>query len=264
MTLRSYVDHVRAYVSSLMPMNLGLRTPFTSGWPLGKFAAGVLYAALLIAFARLGWGRRRQPISLLVVVMIAYPFMYALSPAAWNAAEPRYALLSLPALAVLLAYPLRTPARVAVGVVVAVALTGLALARMDAHVEVMPGVVNPRHYGPLIAELDRNKVSRIYSDYWIAYRLAFETDERIIAAQSSLDRRNLRVRDGRVVASSQGWSRNWSYNRAVDNSDYAAIVFTRADWWEPKSRGLLTAHGYTRVVVGSFVVYVPPKHAEPR
>ena len=109
MTLRSYVDHVRAYVSSLMPMNLGLRTPFTAGWPLGKIAAGLIYAALLIAFARLGWRRRRQPISLLVVVTIAYPLMYALSPAAWNANEPRYALLSLPALAVLLAYPLRTP-----------------------------------------------------------------------------------------------------------------------------------------------------------
>ena len=83
----------------------------------------------------------------------------------------------------------------------------------------MPGVVNPRHYGPLVAELDRNSVDRVYADYWIAYRLAFETDERIIAAQSSMARRNLRVRDGRVVASSQGWSRNWSYNRAVDASE---------------------------------------------
>ena len=259
MTLQSYVDHVRAYVSSLMPMNLGLRTPFTSGWPLGKPAAVVLYAALLIAFARLGWGRRRQPISLPVVVTLAYPLMYALSPAAWNAAEPRYALLSLPALAVLLAYPLRTPVRVAVGVVVAVALTGLALTRMDAHVEVMPGVVNPRHYGPLVAELDQNNVDRVYADYWIAYRLAFETDERIIAAQSNLARRNLRVRDGRVVTSSPDWSRNWSYNRAVDESGRAALVFTRADPVEPEDRELLIEHGYRRKAVGPFVVYLPPE-----
>jgi hypothetical protein len=258
MTLRSYVDHVRAYVSSLMPMNLGLRTPFTSGWPLGKIAAGLIYAALLIAFARLGWRRRRQPISLLVVVTIAYPLMYALSPAAWNANEPRYALLSLPALAVLLAYPLRTPARVAAGVAVAVALTGLSLTRMDPHVEVMPGVVNPRHYGPLIAELDRNEVDRVYADYWIAYRLTFETDERIIAAQSSLNRPNLRVRQGRVMPLGQGWSRNWSYNRAVDRADRAAIVFTRADPVETDDRALLVEHGYRRHAVGPFVVYLPP------
>jgi hypothetical protein len=108
MSLGSYVDHVRAYVSSLMPMNLDLRTPYTSSWPVTKPVAALIYVALLVALGVLGWRRRRRPISLLVVVMLGYPLMYAISPATWNAAEPRYALLSLPALAVLLAYPLRT------------------------------------------------------------------------------------------------------------------------------------------------------------
>lgn len=258
MTLGSYVDHIRAYVFALTPMNLNLRTPYTSAWPLGKPTATVVFVALVTAFACLAWRHRRKPTSLLVVVMVGYPFVYALSPATWYAAEPRYALLSLPVLALLLAYPLRTIARAWVAVVAAVLLTSLVLTQMDDHVEVMPGVANPRHYGALIAELDRNGIDRVRADYWIAYRLTFETDERIIASHSGID--PTQTRDGQVVARNPGWSRNWSYNRAVDSSPRAAIVYSRTDVAESRNRTLLSQHGYKRETIGPFIMYLPPKN----
>jgi hypothetical protein len=36
--------------------------------------------------------------------------------------------------------------------------------------------------GPLIAELDRRHVTTAYADYWIAYALTFESEERIVAS----------------------------------------------------------------------------------
>jgi hypothetical protein len=256
LTLSLYMEHVRAYVSSLTPMNLDLRTPFTSSWPIGRLAAGFVYIALLVAFTSLAWRGRRRPVSLLVVVMVGYPLMYAISPAAWNAGEPRYALLSLPALAVLLAYPLRTVPAAWAGVGIAAALSALVLTRMDNSVEVLQGGPNPRSYAPLIAELDRDRVNRVYSDYWIAYRLTFETDERIIAAHANVAA--LSLRDGRAIAPSPGWSRNWAYNRAVDRARRKAVVLIQGNPIDHGLRQLLMPHGYQRDVIGQFVVYLPP------
>lgn len=256
LTLHSYVDHVRAYVSALTPMNLDLRTPFTSSWPLGKPVAELAFAGLLVALMLLARRRRSEPIALLVVVVVVYPFVYALSPASWNAAEPRYALLSLPALALLLAHPLRTPGLAAVGIAVAVALTAMTLRKMDPAVQVMPGIVNPRHYDVLISDLERHKIDRVYSDYWIGYRLTFETNERIVAAFTATN--HLVVKDGRLIANDPDWSRNWEYNREVHSSHRAAIVFIRGDASDVQQRAILARHGYIRDTPGQFAVYFPP------
>lgn len=260
MTFSSYVDHVRAYVSSLTPMNLDLRTPFTSTWPIGKLPAIAVYAALLVAFGWFAWRHRRQPVSLLAVVLIGYPLMYAISPASWNASEPRYALLSLPALALVLAYPLRTVRAAWAGVAVAAGLCALTLVKMDNSTQVLQGGYNPRHYAPLIADLDRSRVDRVYSDYWIAYRLTFETDERIIASHANLARVSLR--HGHAFAPSPGWSRNWAYNRAVNRSPRTAVVIIRGNPLDPGVRKVLVPHGYRRDVIGQFVVYVPENAAK--
>jgi hypothetical protein len=45
-------------------------------------------------------------------------------------------------------------------------------------------VGNVGDLGPAIAALDRAGVTEVYADYWVAYRLAFETEERIVASPS--------------------------------------------------------------------------------
>ena len=37
----------------------------------------------------------------------------------------------------------------------------------------------PRDFGPLIRTLDRLGIKRVYASYWIAYRIDYETGERI-------------------------------------------------------------------------------------
>ena len=249
----TYVDHVRQYVNALMPMSLNLRTPFTSDWPIGAVPAALIYASLLCGFAWIGWRGRRRPISLLVAVMAGYPLIYAASPASWNAAEPRYLLLALPAVALLLAYPLRTRGTAAIGIGVTCLLSALVLTRMDDSFQLEPGITNPRSFAPLVAELDRRRINRVWTTYWIAYRLTFETDERIIAAHVDLTRS--RTRAGRLVIGDAGWSRNWDYNRAVRADPKPAVVFIHNSA-PSSSNAQLRRHGFRRVTVGDFDVYV--------
>jgi hypothetical protein len=42
----------------------------------------------------------------------------------------------------------------------------------------------PADFRPLISTLDRLGVHRVYASFWIAYRLSFETRERIIAVKN--------------------------------------------------------------------------------
>ena len=60
----------------------------------------------------------------------------------------------------------------------------------------------------LIDELDRRSMTSVYTDYWIAYRLAFETDERIRTSPF-----------GHVVL-----ERYPPYTRAVDDDPKAVFV----------------------------------------
>jgi hypothetical protein len=46
--------------------------------------------------------------------------------------------------------------------------------------------IAPRNLQPLIGTLDRLGVDHVYATYWLAYRLDFETRERIVAAENRL------------------------------------------------------------------------------
>ena len=66
----------------------------------------------------------------------------------------------------------------------------VSLQRLDHYYATAPQQppVAPRDIGPLIAVLDREHLNRVYATYWVTYRLDFDTRERIIAAQSKLER----------------------------------------------------------------------------
>ena len=45
----------------------------------------------------------------------------------------------------------------------------------------------PRDFGPLVGELDRLGIRRLYADYWTAYRIDYEASEHIIAADGRVE-----------------------------------------------------------------------------
>jgi Dolichyl-phosphate-mannose-protein mannosyltransferase len=257
-----YVLRLRGFFSSTLPMVVGLRIPFTSEWPLGPVLSGVVYVAVVGLLAIAAWRTRRNPnMVLLSSVAAAYPFLYALSPATWLVDEPRYVVMLLPVAVLLLAQPLTTFGRGALAVVGAIAFSSLVLIQVASSPEYdrrADGQYIPRDFAPLVAELDRRGLARVYSNYWIAYRLDFETRERIIAAEALLY--SLAVRGGTVaprVPTRPDDNRYKPYDTKVRATPSSGYVLLRDSADEARARPLLEANGYARTVLDRFVIYQP-------
>jgi 4-amino-4-deoxy-L-arabinose transferase-like glycosyltransferase len=257
-----YGGRLRGFFSATFPMAIGLRIPFTSEWPLGRPVSAVVYAALVIALAVVAWRKRRENVSLLVAVAAAYPFIYAISPSTWLVDEPRYVVLLIPVAVLLLAQPLTTVRRGALALAAAVAISSFVLLRLASSSEYeqrADGLFVPSDFKPLIAELDRRRINRVFSSYWIAYRLDFETRERLIAAESMLD--TLYVDDGAIVPQVPKRPddiRYAPYDSTVRNARNPAWVLLPGTPDETRNRPLLERAGYIRSLVGGFAVYERP------
>ena len=97
--------------------------------------------------------------------------------------------------------------------------------------------------------LHRNEIRGGLADYWISYRLSFDTRERIISTEYVYT--GLEPEDGRLVPSPRPSTRYPPWQRKVEHSDHAFVVFRN----DPMPRRQLAAHGYERHVVGPFAVY---------
>ena len=102
----------------------------------------------------------------------------------------------------------------------------------------------------------------MWTSYWIAYRVAFSSGERVIAAQLGSDR--FAVRGGRVVqvggeAAQPGTDGRYApYQLAVATAPSPAYVFATAGTLAPRVRGVFRRAGYRLVRSGGFDVWLPP------
>ena len=157
--------------------------------------------------------------------------------------EPRYLTLLAPVAAVLLAVPLaRDVPRAAMGL--ACDRAHGRGARLDPQARPLPLVRDgrpvPADVEPAIRTLEQRHATRVLAPYWVAYRLTFESDRRVIATAESPIRGDV---DDRLVRS----------------SPHPARVYVRGETEEPKARVRLLRAGYERLVRGGWVVYVWPR-----
>jgi hypothetical protein len=231
----TYLSRFRGFFTATLPMALDLRIPFALDWALGAVLSGLL---LLVA---LGWVaflvlRRREQLGPLVVVVLAFPFLYAASSFTWLVEEPRYLVLLTPVLALLVAEALRRPPVAAVALAAAFALSLTGLVRMEdapryqtrtGHVDV------PNDLGPLLDALDARRDRTVRADYWVAERITFESGERIVANSH----------------------RYPPFTARVEASSDPPQVFVAGTPAERRARPRLRAAGYDRAVIGGFALY---------
>jgi hypothetical protein len=255
----SYQHRLRVYVSPLLPMMLGLRTPFTQERLLPGILTYLIYAILAGLFVYGAYRSRHEAVSMLYLAVATYPFIYAISPQTFFEQEPRYLVVLSPLLVLLLVQLARNWLRVAVALALACAISFVTLQRLDTYFRTVPSQppIAPRDISPLVATLDRLKINRVFATFWTTYRLDFDTRERIIATQSKILR--LRWVNGRAIAVHNRWARWVPYEREVQAAPRSAFVLLRRETHAHRPAMVrLEAWGYRRYVVGPYLVYALP------
>jgi len=255
-------------------MLLGVRTPYTQERLLPAAVTLLAYAAIAALFVYGAYRTRQSEASLLYVVAAVFPFVYALAPQTLFSQEPRYLLVLSPVVGLLVAQLATTYWRGLVVLGAALSISAATIDRMDDYVRTVPAQPPkaPRDLGPLVAALDERGVDRLYADFWLAYRLTFETDERIVAAQSKLERVGLV--DGRMLAARHPFIRHREYERLVEAGRPGFVLFRasledgadRSPGQASEARGrqlgelvaTLRRNRYRRDDVGPFVLLTPP------
>jgi len=169
------VARLWSWASGGLPLALGLKVPFTEEWlwpyigpALYVVALGALTVALLL---------RLPPRAIHVGLLFAFPILFTLIPASASVGRGRYFFFLAPPIAVALAsLPQGTRGRIIL-MAIATGLTALGLFQVrNVSVSFVPPVE------PLVEVLDREGVDNVVAGYWVAYKLTWETEERILAS----------------------------------------------------------------------------------
>jgi hypothetical protein len=184
-TTGTYWTRVANFFTEALPGALGFRATFTHDWilgPLGVVGYVVVLVVLLLAAAR---ALRRAHWD--GIGFVCFPFLFALIP--WVIDDPnlRYTFFVVPFVGVLVGRMITTTRVAVVALALTLLFTGIGLERIYTISEIDRGPYRVGNVGDLdeaIRVLDANGITAVFGDYWVAYRIDFETDERIIASPS--------------------------------------------------------------------------------
>jgi hypothetical protein len=265
----TYDRRLRGFFGGTLPAMLGLRVPFAVDWQFPRPISLLLYAVLGAAFLVAAWRWRRSELSLFPFVIGVFPFLYAASRLTSITAEPRYVFVLVPALVLVVAAAATTLPRATAILGIAALVSALGLARwidwrdslksVDAF---NPGEVDVR---PAIAALDAAGVDRAYAHYSIAYRMTFETRERIIVSEADIPAVAVE-RPGRVLPpqpTTYTMHHHPAYDSAVRRAPRFAYVLVQGERGQARARRLLLAQGYREREVGTLTLLIsPPQNRE--
>ncbi len=189
----SYLDHLETFATRGLPMALGTRVVFSGRW-IGGDAGRVAYGGLLVALVVLLVWRRprstRDPIVLVLLAAIGYPLLLAAFPNSWYVGEGRYLYFLAPWVAIAFGLAGRRAGVAAVVAIAAVASSVSSLyAVRDETAPVTKGLVHvPVELGGVISLLEAEGYTGAYADYWIAYRLRYQSDDAVLGVPTYVSR----------------------------------------------------------------------------
>ncbi len=203
----TYGGRVRLAVEDLLPLELGLRrggagtTLFGHAYPV-VFGLGVAVVVVSLVLCVMRGGGALA----LAVGVVAFPFIYAVSPLSWFWQDGRYGIYLAPLLTMVIAVGVSEAGRrlklgptVRTSAMAVVVLVALGLAAYGSEQTGIPfsasgfsaGWGNPDDPTlALVAQLEQDGVHTGYASYWVAYKLDFASRGRlqITTAGSDNDR----------------------------------------------------------------------------
>ncbi len=179
----SMLDRLWGLFAHVMPGALGLKTvpvlcetagrcDWGRGWAI-PYVAPVLYLAALAGFVYLVIRHSRQ-LALALLCLGLMPFIYILSNYTFFVATPKYLTVVLPVVALLLAARIKRNWMQNACLALALAVTVASMSLYNVHV---PGRWADQD---LIHYLESRNIHFGYADYWLANRITFESDLRVV------------------------------------------------------------------------------------
>lgn len=172
----TYAERVRTFLALAFPAAVGLRMSYSGAWLVGPLGAPLVAGALALVAAR------RRPLGdPLLLVVAGFPLLLMIS--AWYLSEPRYAVFIVPVIVLMLARHARPPWAHLLALGVALALTASGLWGLAGWAERHPGNLDltAGSTAALRRAMEARGAGRAYADYWVSYKLSFESGEQIIA-----------------------------------------------------------------------------------
>ena len=234
---KGYVGNIDVLFRHGLPVALGLNV--IERW-LVPVVFPVIYVAILVG-GTIALAVRRPKPWFLVLVAVTFPLLWGKFPVSGVIGEGRYVMFLLPAVILLLMHAARHPVAQVVLLVLALAVSVDGVHRIRCcTAPAAPDAAMPRHTGPLIDALEAHHVTHFNGDYWIAYRVAFETNERIIGTP-------------------RAFKRYPPFDRAVAADPNPPAVFVTRSSLDPMyHRGLLRLGiAFERYHAGDFTVFQP-------
>jgi hypothetical protein len=261
---------IRLLASPVLPMITGLRAPLSAELLLPPAALTyVVYVVIIAAFVYGLVRYIRRDVSILYIVVAVFPFVYALS---WKTSaslgSPRFVVVLTPILALLLAQFATDWGRGAVILVLACVISIVTVQRTEEWFTDTPRRTThaeglgprhtiqwvPRDISPLIARLDALGLSHVYAEYWLAYRLNFDTKERIVAAHNAFV--DVTLEDGQAVPRTLDPDRYPPYTEQVRAARHGFVFYRPFADMIPIVPDL-ERFGYRRHDAGFYVIYAP-------
>ena len=182
----SYLDHLGYFFTHALPTALGMRGYFTGNWIIGP-AHVLVYGIVLVLLAfSIALGMKAQSIA--AIGLLACPFIFAVNPVGSNLANDligngRYFYFFTPFLALAVGQLARP---VAPACVVAVALAVSSVWGFARIYDLRAGIGGAPPLDAVITRLERDGHHDVYASFWVALRLTFESNERIIGVATDL------------------------------------------------------------------------------
>jgi 4-amino-4-deoxy-L-arabinose transferase-like glycosyltransferase len=239
----SYYERFRFFTTRGMPFLLGLRLPYVGDWIGPAWLATILAVAIIIGLAiGIVWAMRAWSID--GVLAISAPFLYAAFPMNGDLVQGRYLYFLTPIVALLVG---RLCVKRWIMVLFAVVAAAFGVAFL-AKTSEMQAIMERPDTRPISAALDGLGYRYVYAEYWIAYQMDFESDERI-------------------TATSLGPVRYQPYDAEV-RSNFAVFVFRTDKPWSESEQAFvksLTARnvGYQTVHAGHYDAVIPAVSVQP-
>jgi hypothetical protein len=186
----TYLGRLKGALADLYPLLLGLRKPLTLEWIVTPALGWTLYAVIFVGMLVVAFLRYRAKVLPLLAPVVAFPFLYAIFSTSWYWIEPRHGSFVSPVLLLLGVglVPRRWPIQLLVGVLALALTVNVIQLERDYGVRSGSATIAPGELGDVIRTMEARGLDTCYADYWIAYRIDFESDEDIICPALDNDR----------------------------------------------------------------------------